>query len=118
MARIEEDSEEGVAESLSDDLVQYAADLTDPQGAVPLRHRLEIWRDEPLDVIADRGREPCAVLDHEPGATGQRAPDPERRREGVAAFDPPVARAQQAESRTRSGREHHVARQWHPVPVE
>jgi hypothetical protein len=61
------------------------------QGAVPLGHRLEVRADEPLDVVADPVGQLGRVLDDEPGAAVQRPPDPERDREAIAAFDPPVA---------------------------
>ena len=54
---------------------------------VPLRDRLEIRADEPLDVVADRRRQLGRVLDDEPGPAVERAPDAERDGESVAALD-------------------------------
>ena len=87
MARVEEDPEERVAEPPLDDLVERAARLADAECAVPLGDGLEIRPDEPVDVIADSRRQLGGVLDDEPRAAVERAPDPERDREPVAALD-------------------------------
>ena len=73
--------------------------------------------DEPIDVVADPVRQLGRVLDDEPGAAVQRAPDPEGDRERVAALDRPVARAEQPERGPRAGGEHQVARQRRAVPA-
>ena len=74
--------------------------------------------DEPLDVVADPGRQLGRVLDDEARPAVQRAPDPERDREPVAALDRPVARAEQPERGPRAGRQHQVAGERRAVPVE
>ena len=118
VAGVEADPEEGVAEPAIDDLLEHAALLADVQRPVPLRDRLEVRGDEPLDVVADAGRQAGGILDDEPRPAVERAPDPEGDRERVAGCDDAVSRAQEAECRPRPGREHQVARQGHPVPVE
>ena len=95
-----------------------AAGLPDVERAVPLGDGREVRPDEPVDVVADPVRQLGGVLDHEARPAGQRAPDPERDGEPVAALDRPVARAEQPERRPRSRGQHHVARQRHPVPAE
>ena len=93
-------------------------DLADPERAVPLGDGLEVRRHEPVDVVADAVRQPARVLRHEPGPAVERAPDPERDGQRVAALDRAVAGAQQPEPRPRPGGEHQVARQRRPVPAE
>ena len=114
MAGVEEDPEERVAEVAVDDRLERAAGLADPQRAVPLGDRREVRPDEPLDVVADPVRQLGGVLDDEPGPAVERAPDPERDREPVAALDRPVARAQQAERRPRRRA---VSIRWHDSGV-
>ena len=53
MSRVEEDPEERVAEVTIDDLLQRPTDLPDVQRAVPLGHRFEVRRDQPVDVVGD-----------------------------------------------------------------
>ncbi len=96
---VQEDPEERVAEVAVDDVEQRAAGLPDVQRPVPLGDRLEVRRHQPLDVVADPVRQLRRVLDDEAGAAVERAPDPERDREPVAALDRPVARAEEAERR-------------------
>jgi hypothetical protein len=67
--------------------VQLAAGLADVQRLVPLRDRREVGRDEPFDVVADPGRQLVGVLDDEPGAAVERAPDAEGDGERVPALD-------------------------------
>ena len=76
---------------------------------VPLGDRREVRADQPLDVVADRVGELGGVLDHEPGAAGERSPDPEGGGERVAALDRPVARAEEAEA----ARGPAVSMRWH-----
>ncbi len=52
VTRIEEDAEERVAEVALDDVVERAAGLPDAERPVPLRDRLEVRPDQPLDVVA------------------------------------------------------------------
>ena len=99
-------------------VVQRAARLADVERLVPLGDRLEIRPDQPLDVVGDRRpAAPSASSTTNPARQVERAPDPERDREPVAALDRPVARAQQAERRPRPGGQHQVARERHPVPA-
>ena len=95
-----------------------AADLPDVDRGVPRADRREVGPNEPIDVVADRRRQLAGLLHDEPGAARQRAPDPERPRERVAALDPPVAGAEQAETRPRPGSQHEVARERPAVPAE
>ncbi len=118
VARVEEDAKERVAEAARDDVVEDAAGLADVERLVPLPDRLEIRPDQPVDVIGDRRRQLPGILDDEPGPAGERAPDPERDGEPVAALDRAVAGAEQAQRRPRPGGQHQMARQRHPVPVE
>ena len=108
----------GVAEMAVDDLLQRPADLADVQRAVPLGDRLEVRRDQPLDVVGDPVGQLRRVLGDEAGTAVERTPDPERHRQRIAALDRPVARAEQPEPRPRPGREHEVARQRRAVPLE
>src|SRR6476620_12409699 len=101
-----------------DHLLERTTDLADPERLVPLRHGLEIRPNEPIDIVPGRARELRRILDHEAGAAVQGAPDPEGDGERVTAFDPPVARAEQPERRPRPRRQHEMARQGHPVPIE
>ena len=87
VARVEEDAEERVAEPAVDDGLEDAARLADAERHVPLGDRLEVRRDEPLDVVLDALRELRRVRDDEARAARERPPDPEGRREGVAALD-------------------------------
>ena len=57
VTRVEEDAEELVAEMAVDDLLQGPAHLADVQRAVPLGDRLEVRRDQPLDVVGGPVRE-------------------------------------------------------------
>ena len=91
-----------------DDVRTARRRLADPQRPVPLGDRLEIGRHEAVHVIADAGGQLVLVRDHEPGPAGERAPDPERDGEAVAALDGSTARAQQPEGRARAGREHEM----------
>ena len=118
VARVEEDAEERVAEVSVDDLVERASGLADVQRAVPLGHRLEVRGDQPLHVVADPRRQLRRIFDDESGAAVQRAPDAERDREAVAAFDPTVARAEQSERCPVPARQHQVAGERHAVPPE
>jgi hypothetical protein len=72
--------------------------LADVQRAVPLGDGLEVGRHQPLDVVADTGRQLGRVLDDEAGAAVERAPDAEGDGQRVAALDRPVGRAEQAEA--------------------
>ena len=92
--------------------------LADMQRFVPLGDGLEVRSDQPLDVVLDLRREFRSVLDDEPGATVEGAPDAERRREAVAALDATITRAQQAERRTVPARQHQVAGQRSTIPLE
>ncbi len=76
MTRVEEDAEEGVAESAVDDLLQDAAGLADAKGPVPLDHCLEVGADETVDVVGDPGRQLALAADHEPGPAVQRPQTP------------------------------------------
>ena len=60
VAGVEPDPEERVAEPAVDDLLEHAARLADVERLVPLRDRLEVRGDEPLDVVADAGRQLAA----------------------------------------------------------
>ena len=84
MARVERDAEERVTQPTFDDLVQRAARLADMERPVPLGDGLEVRRDEPLDVVADRRRQLGGARDDEPGAAVECAPDPEGDGEAVA----------------------------------
>ena len=118
MTGVDEDPEEWVAEVLVDDRLKRTAGLADAERGIPRADRGEIRADEPIEVVADRVGELVSVLDHEPGAAGQRTPDPEGGGERVAAFDRPIARTEQAERGARAGREHQVAGQRPAVPTE
>ena len=96
VARVEEDPEERVAQAAVDDRLERAAGLADVERLVPLGDGLEVRPDEPVDVVADSVGQLRGVLDDEARATVERAPDPERDRERVAALDRPIARAEQA----------------------
>ena len=74
VAGVEEDPEERVAEVAVDDLLQRPADLADVQRAVPLGHRLEVRRDEPLDVVGDPVGELGRILGDEAGAAVEARP--------------------------------------------
>ena len=89
VAGVEEDPEERIAEPAIDDRLERATDLADPERAVPLRDRLEVRPDEPLDIVPDRRRELALVLDDEPGPAIERAPDSERDGEPVASLESP-----------------------------
>ena len=118
MARVEADAEERVAQAPVDDRLQRAADLPDVERRVPLGDRLEVGRDEAVDVVAHAVRQLVRVLGHPAGPTRQRAPDAERRRERLPAPDRPVGGAEQPERCPRTGGQHEVARQRHAVPAQ
>ena len=100
----------GIAEVAVDDALQLAADLPDVQCLVPVDDRLEVRRDEPLDVVLRVSVELGRVLHDEAGPAVERAPDAERDRERIATLDRPVARAEQAEPGSRSPA---VSIRWH-----
>ena len=110
VAGVEEDAEERVAEAAVDDRLERPAGLADVERAVPLGHGREVRPDEPLDVVADPVGQLGRVLDDEARPAGEGAPDPERRREPVAALDAPVAGTEQAEA-WRAARA--VSIRWH-----
>ena len=88
VARVEEDAEERVAEVAVDDRLEGAAGLADVQRLVPLGDRREVRR-RPAARRSRRSPSGSSggVLDDEPGAAVERAPDPEGHRERVAALD-------------------------------
>ena len=118
MAGIEEDAEERVAEVAVDDLLEHASHLADVQRLVPLGHGGEVGHDEPLDVVVDPCGQLRRLLDDEACPAVECAPDAEGRRQRIAALDATIARAQQPEASTRSGRQHEVAGQRGAVPLE
>ena len=65
MARVQEDPEERVAEVAVDDRLERAAGLADVERLVPLGDRGEVRPDQPIDVVADPGRQLRRVLDEE-----------------------------------------------------
>ena len=109
MARVEEDAEERIAEVLVDDGLQRTADLADVERLVPRGDGSEIRPDELVDVVADALWQLGRVLDDEPGATGEGAPDSVGGGERVAALDRSIAGAQEAVPCSVAGGQHEVA---------
>ena len=75
MAGIERDPEERITQTAVDDRLQLATHLADVQRAVPLGHRLEVRRHQPLDVVGGPVGELRRVLGDETGAAIERSPD-------------------------------------------
>ena len=92
--------------------------LTDAQRFVPLRDGLKVRRHQTLNVVLSVGGQLLGARDNEPGPAVERAPDPVRRREPVAALDAAISRTQQAQCRPIPARQHEVAGQWGAVPRE
>src|SRR5581483_8180521 len=109
VARVEREVEERVAEVPAHHGVDVAARDADADRLVPLRRTGEVGGCELVDVIADAGGKVRRILDQEAGAAGEPAPDPEGAGEGIAALDPAVARAAEAEIGARACRQHRVA---------
>ena len=98
-----EHAEERIAEVTVDGGLEFAADLSDVQRAVPVGDGLEVWSDETFDVVDGALGQLLRLLDDEARPAVQRPPDPERDRERVAPLDRPVAGTQQAVPRPRPG---------------
>ena len=119
VAGIEEDAEERVAKPPRDDLVQRAAGL--PDRAAPRTTRRSP-RNTARRAARRSRRSPAgssvASSTTKPARQSSAPQTPNAVVNAVAALDPPVAGAQQAEGRPWPGRQHQVAGQRHAVPVE